>query len=118
MGEDASRNTLHFWEVPTRFGLLKRPVTFKLIRMGTYGSDIQKAIVAQIRAELAANGITQSDLAERTGMPTSTMSRYLSVKSGRDIPLPAFADISRALGLSMTELAARAQRRLEGQGAI
>lgn len=81
--------------------------------MGTYGTDIQSAMAVQIKAEMAARDWKQSDLANASGIPTSTLHRYLA--GIRDIPLPAFAEIASALSLSMVELAARAQRRLDGQ---
>lgn len=81
--------------------------------MGNYGTDIQAALATQVRAELAAKGWKQPDLAEASGIPTSTLQRYLA--GARDIPLPAFAEIANALGLSMVELASRAQRRLDGE---
>jgi transcriptional regulator with XRE-family HTH domain len=81
--------------------------------MGTYGHDIQAAIAVQIKAEMAARDWKQPDLAREAGIPTSTLHRYLA--GGRDIPLPAFADIAAALGLSYVELASRAQRRLDGE---
>ncbi|UUG70001.1 immunity repressor [Arthrobacter phage Zucker] len=81
--------------------------------MGTYGANIQSAIASQIKAEMAARDWKQPNLAEATGIPTSTLHRYLSGQ--RDIPLPVFADIASALGLSMMELAGRAQRRLDGE---
>lgn len=83
--------------------------------MGTYGNDIQAAVVSQIRAEIAAIGWGQAELSERSNIPTSTLSRYLSRTAPRDIPLPAFAAIADAIGLSMVELSARAERRLEGK---
>lgn len=86
--------------------------------MGTYGNDIQGAIIAQIRAEVAANGWGQADLAAKTRIPTSTLSRYLAKTKPRDMPLPAFAEIASALGLTVHELAARAQRRLDAQDVL
>lgn len=83
--------------------------------MGTYGDNIQAATVAQIRAEIAANGWSQADLAQKAGVPTSTLHKYLVVGGKRDLPYPVFAEISQALGLSPHELAARAQRRLDGK---
>lgn len=82
--------------------------------MGNYGEEIQKAIAVQIKAEMAAKDWKQADLAKATGIVGSTLSRYLSPTAGRDIPLPVFVDIANALGLSIVELAQRAQRRLEG----
>lgn len=81
--------------------------------MGTYGNDIQSAMAVQIKAEMAARDWKQSDLANASGIPTSTLHRYLS--GARDIPLPVFAEIAQALGMSMIELATRAQRRLDGE---
>lgn len=81
--------------------------------MGTYGTDIQAAIATQIRAELAAKSWKQAELAKRSGIPTSTLHRYLTGE--RDIPLPMFVEIANALGVSYLELAARAQRRLDGE---
>ena len=84
--------------------------------MGTYGEDIQSAMAVQIKAEMAARDWKQSDLASASAIPTSTLHRYLS--GVRDIPLPVFAEIAKALGLSMIELAARAQRRLDGEDVL
>lgn len=84
--------------------------------MGTYGNDIQSAMAVQIKAEMAARDWKQSDLANASGIPTSTLHRYLS--GTRDIPLPVAGDIANALGLSIIELAARAQRRLDGENAL
>jgi len=81
--------------------------------MGTYGNDIQSAIAVQIKAEMAARDWKQPDLARESGIPTSTLHRYLT--GVRDIPLPAFAEIADALGLTYLELAGRAQRRLDGE---
>ena len=84
--------------------------------MGNYGMEIQGAIAVQIKAEMAAKDWKQTDLSKATGIVGSTLSRYLA--GARDIPLPVFADIAKALGLSMIELAARAQRRLDGENVL
>ncbi|WP_104087090.1 helix-turn-helix transcriptional regulator [Arthrobacter sp. GMC3] len=81
--------------------------------MGTYGNDIQAAMVTQIKAEMAARDWKQPNLAKASGIPTSTLARYLS--GDRDVPLPAFAEIASSLGLTYIELATRAQRRLDGE---
>ena len=80
--------------------------------MGAFGKEAQSAITVQIKAEIAALDWRQSDLCNAIGIPTSTLSRYLS--GARDIPIPVFAEIARALGLSIPELLARAQRRRDG----
>ena len=84
--------------------------------MGNYGESIQSAIAVQVKAEMAARDWKQSDLANASGIPTSTLHRYLS--GTRDIPLPVFAEIANALDLSMIELAQRAQRRLDGKDVL
>jgi transcriptional regulator with XRE-family HTH domain len=81
--------------------------------MGTYGTDINTAMVVQIKAEMAARDWKQSDLAKNAGISTSAMSRYMS--GDRKMDLENMADIAEALGLTYWELAARAQRRLDGQ---
>lgn len=81
--------------------------------MGTYGSDIEAAMIVQIKAEMAARDWKQPDLAKRAGMATSTLHRYMSGE--RHMRLPEFGDIAAAFGLSYVELASRAQRRLDGE---
>ena len=81
--------------------------------MGNYGNDIQAAMAVQIKAEMAAKDWKQPELAKRSGIPTSTLHRYLTGE--RDMPLPVFVGIAEALGVSYLELAARAQRRLDGE---
>jgi len=88
----------------------------KVAAMGNYGSEIQAAIAKQIKAEMAVKDWKQADLSKATGIVGSTLSRYLA--GGRDIPLPAFLEIANALGLSIGELAQRAQRRLEGKDVL
>lgn len=81
--------------------------------MGNYGHDIQAAMAVQIKAEMAAKGWKGPELAKRSGIPTSTLHRYLNGE--RDIPLPAFVGIASALELTYLDLATRAQRRLDGE---
>ena len=80
--------------------------------MGTYGNDIQAALVKQVKAEMAAQDMRQKDMAAKLGMQTSTLSRYLAGE--RDIPMPVVFGFADALGLTAIELVQRAERRLEG----
>jgi transcriptional regulator with XRE-family HTH domain len=87
--------------------------------MGSFGEQVQAAIAAQISAEIAAMRpkVSQAEIAKRAGISTSALSRYLKDpedEMARDIPLPVFADIAQALGLSPRELYDRAMRRLGG----
>jgi transcriptional regulator with XRE-family HTH domain len=70
---------------------------------------VQAAVIMQIKAEMGALDWKQPDLAAASGIPTSTLHRYLS--GTRDIPLPALAELSRALGLTLVELLTRARHR-------
>lgn len=81
--------------------------------MGTYGKDIDAAMIVQIKAEMAARDWKQPELAKRSGISTSSMSRYM--KGERGMKLKDLADIAEALELSYLELATRAQRRLDGE---
>jgi len=81
--------------------------------MGNYGTEIQAALVTQVKAEMAAKDMRQKDMAARVGMQTSTLSRYLSGE--RDIPMPVVFSMANALDLSIIELVQRAERRLEGK---
>lgn len=81
--------------------------------MGNYGEQIQGAIVAQVKAEMAVQGIKQKDMAAKVGMQASTLSRYLAGE--RDIPMPVVFAFADALNLPFTELVERAERRLKGQ---
>lgn len=84
--------------------------------MENYGDKIQAAVISQINAEIAAAGMSKVELAKKAGIPNSTLARYL--KGERDIPLPVFAGIADALGITYVELSARAQRRLEGKDVL
>jgi transcriptional regulator with XRE-family HTH domain len=84
--------------------------------MENYGEAIQAALVTQVKAEMAAKNMKQSDLAERSGIPTSTLHRYLN--GSRDIPMPVAFGIASALELSLVELFQRAERRLEGKNVL
>jgi transcriptional regulator with XRE-family HTH domain len=81
--------------------------------MGNYGTDIQSALVTQVKAEMAARDMKQKDMAQSIGMQTSTLSRYLSGE--RDIPMPVAFSMAAALDLPIIELVQRAERRLEGK---
>lgn len=99
------KNTRSTEALPGRRGVISGP-----------GKDDQAAVIMQIKAELAAKDWKQSDLAEAADIPTSTLSRYII--GSRDLPFPAFADICAALGLPMSELIDRAQRRRDGNRSV
>lgn len=81
--------------------------------MGTYGTDIQAALVKQVKAEMAVRDLTQKAMAAKLDMQASTLSRYLAGE--RDIPMPVVFSFAEALDLTVIELVERAERRLSGE---
>lgn len=79
--------------------------------MNNYGERLQEAAGRQIRAERAALGITQSELAEKIGKNQQTVMRYENGK--RDIPVDDLALIGKAFGIGLIELLRRAEERIE-----
>ena len=84
---------------------------------GDYGDRIQRAVRAQIRAEIAAYRpkMSQNEVARKAGMNQSTLSRYLSDEEDRGLPYSALSNIARALGLTPVIIAQRAEERLRGE---
>ena len=82
----------------------------RLLLMET-STDLAHQIAAEVRAAMAASGLSQRDLAARTGLPLVTLSRRLTGK-GKAFDIEELARISDALGLSIVELAIRAERSL------
>lgn len=70
----------------------------------------QGAIVAQLRAERAAAGLTIDDLTARTTLGRASVTRYLS--GDRDIPMKALFELAHALGLTPGEFIRRAEQRM------
>lgn len=78
--------------------------------MGSYGEDLQGAIVRQLQAERAAVGMTYAEVAVKSSMTEQTVMRYLTGK--RDIPMTAFLDMCLAMSVDPRELVLLAERRL------
>lgn len=79
--------------------------------MRKYGERLQEATGRQIKAERAALGMTQAELAEKIGKEKQSVMRYENGK--RDIPLDDLALIARAFSLSVVELLGRAEQRIQ-----
>lgn len=107
--------TLRFllWDQDSRRLLLNTRFGKYATCMGTYGNDIQAALVKQVKAEMAARDMKQKAMADKLGMQGSTLSRYLAGE--RDIPMPVVFGFADALGLTVVELVERAERRLSGE---
>lgn len=67
------------------------------------------ALSAEIRAEMAAQGISQGKMATRVGISREALSRYLL--GTRALPVDVYMRISWELGTQPNELMTRAQKR-------
>lgn len=78
--------------------------------MNTETTPLERAVIKEIRAELAANEWTQADLAKEVGVGREAMNRYLK---GRTVmPFPVVIAISEAFGLGHLDIILRAENRL------
>ena len=75
-----------------------------------------EAFAAQLRAERAAQGLTQDELSKRSGIGKQTI---LRIENGQRVMDTAqLGDLCRALGISIITFVMRAEERLEqGQDA-
>lgn len=86
-------------------------------RMGTKvaAMDTSEALARQIAIEvrdaMSAAGISQRDMASRSGIPLVTLSRRL-VGGHKPFDLAEVAVVAGVMGLSLTELVLRAERNL------
>ena len=78
--------------------------------MTTYGDQVNQAIAAELRAQRARVGITIDELVTATGLSKTSVLNYLNSK--RDIPMPAFAELCRALRIDQVEIFRAAQKAL------
>ena len=81
------------------------------MHMGLYGDKLAAAVAEQLRAERAAKRWTYKELATEAGLTEQTVMRYLTEK--RDIPLPEFAALSDAFGVTPGDLMNRAIERIK-----
>ena len=67
-----------------------------------------EAVVAEVRAEMARQGVTASKVAEATDMAQPTLSRKLS--GSREFTLAEFIDVCGVLRVSPAVMVERAER--------
>lgn len=88
-------------------------------RMGTKIAHMEtdeafeKALMKQIRMEMAERDMTQQQLAEAIGIERATLSRYLNRR--QQMSVRTLTAISRALKMSRLELWTRAEGRTPGE---
>lgn len=78
--------------------------------MSNYGEQLEAALAIQIKVELADRSMDQKALAEKVGIESATLSRYMTGK--RSMPMPTFFAVADALGLSPRVLMERAEARI------
>lgn len=82
--------------------------------MGGYGDAFNDAVATELRAQRARVRITFDDLAEQTGLAKTTVLNYFHGR--REIPMVAFAEICRALGVERSAIFDAAIKALEKSG--
>lgn len=70
---------------------------------------LERALIAQVRAEIAASPLSQGKVADAIGIERATLSRYMSGK--RALPLQALLDICDTLGIPAGDLMRMAEER-------
>lgn len=79
--------------------------------MGTYGDTFNAAVAAELRGQRAKTRITVDTLVTATGYAKTTVLNYLNGK--RDIPLPALAELCRALSIDPRVIFERAEQAVD-----
>ena len=80
-----------------------------MFHMDTTTAGLPRQITAQIREAMAAAGVSQRELATRTGLPLVTLNRRLT-GTGKPFDLQELLSITATLGLSLTDVVLRAER--------
>ena len=70
--------------------------------------EFDRAVAAEVRAEVARQGLSRSEVERMAGIESRTWSRYF-VSVQRDMPLKVLVSVAQVLGVSTSELMARAE---------
>ncbi len=77
---------------------------------------LARQIAAEVRSAMTAAGISQREMARATNIPLVTLGRRLT-GAGKPMDMVELATIAHALGISVTELVLRAERRIASAAA-
>lgn len=80
--------------------------------MSDHASGLNGAVAAELRAELARQGLRQQDLARLSGIPLVSVQRYLA--PSRAIGIDVLDKMARALGLDAVRIMSAAGSRIKG----
>ena len=80
--------------------------------MSDHASGLNGAVAAELRAELARQGLRQQDLARLSGIPPVSIQRYLA--PSRAIGIDVLDKMARALGLDAVRIMSAAGSRIKG----
>lgn len=79
-----------------------------MYHMGEYGDIFNEAVAAELRAQRARIQVSIDEIANRTGFAKTTVLNYMNNK--RQIPVPAFTELCRALDVSPVAIFEAAQK--------
>jgi len=81
--------------------------------MTDHSAGLNGAVAAELRAEMARQGVTQKELARTSGVPVVSVQRYLA--HTRAIDISSLDKLARALGTDAMTVMATAGSRLRGE---
>lgn len=81
----------------------------------SHAAGLNGAVAAELRAERAALGWTNDDIAAASGIPKVSVQRYLVPKRG--ITMEILAELAHAMGTTPLAIMTRAETRLRNAGA-
>ena len=78
------------------------------VKSSPAGEAFASRVAAEVRAEMARQGVTQQALADRLGWPQSRLSRRIALEGGKHKASPfdmrELGDVADALGVSVMRL--------------
>ena len=75
-------------------------------------NSIADRVAAEVKAAMKDEGISQREMARRTGIPLNTLSARLNPRSIRPFTMGELGLVLDTLNISLVELAVRAERKV------